>query len=302
MPKVKVRGGFSDRNRIKKLSETIQLTSFDERTRIKLYNGFSRIYYALYEPFQMSEGYERGFLNYVQSEIFEQIVDLRKAFNADSIIELIKETILEADYDEVLTLIEAAAQYWSEEITERRKTDYSWHNLENSPYDFFNDIFQQEYVGYRFIDGYIVPISDENEIYAISEALHISYTDVKKHILKAQQLLSDRERPDYENSIKESIIAVEALCEYVTGLTSRQASLGKLLNKLEEKNIKVHAALKEAFHKLYGYTSDATGIRHAGDIGGKESTFEEAKFMLVTCCAFVNYIKGVIADNNQSLK
>lgn len=54
--------------------------------------------------------------------------------------------------------------------------------------------------------------------------------------------------------------------------------------------------MKSAFEKLYGYTSDANGIRHAGNIGGNSSTFEEAKFMLVSCSAFINYLIGVLAD------
>ncbi|WGS63939.1 hypothetical protein [Marinitoga aeolica] len=43
--------------------------------------------------------------------------------------------------------------------------------------------------------------------------------------------------------------------------------------------------------KLYGYTSDEKGIRHALLEG--ESTnisFDEAKFMLVSCSAYVNYL------------
>ena len=53
--------------------------------------------------------------------------------------------------------------------------------------------------------------------------------------------------------------------------------------------------MKAAFEKLYGYTSDASGVRHAGKLGGPDSTFEEAKFMLVSCSAFVNYLIGVWA-------
>lgn len=49
-------------------------------------------------------------------------------------------------------------------------------------------------------------------------------------------------------------------------------------------------------NSLYGYISDANGIRHAGNIGGPSSTFEEAKFMLVSCSAFVNYLIAVSAD------
>jgi len=41
---------------------------------------------------------------------------------------------------------------------------------------------------------------------------------------------------------------------------------------------------------MYGYTSDEDGIRHAmleePDVG-----FEDAKFMLVACSAFINYLK-----------
>ena len=108
-------------------------------------------------------------------------------------------------------------------------------------------------------------------------------------------MLGDRTSPDYENSIKESISAVEALCEILTGITGKEASLGKLLKKLEDNGVVIHAGLKAAFNMLYGYTSDANGIRHAGNIGGPSSTFEEAKFMLVSCSAFVNYLIAVSA-------
>lgn len=54
--------------------------------------------------------------------------------------------------------------------------------------------------------------------------------------------------------------------------------------------MEIHGALKEAFKKLYGYAGDGKGIRHAGDLGGPESTFAEAQFMLVSCSAFINYL------------
>lgn len=39
-----------------------------------------------------------------------------------------------------------------------------------------------------------------------------------------------------------------------------------------------------------GYTSDEGGIRHAEGLFESNVTFEEAKYMLVSCCAFVNYL------------
>jgi len=55
----------------------------------------------------------------------------------------------------------------------------------------------------------------------------------------------------------------------------------------------LHPALKGAFDKLYGYTSDADGIRHAL-LEEDKVTFEQAKFMLVVCSAFTNYVVGTL--------
>ena len=114
---------------------------------------------------------------------------------------------------------------------------------------------------------------------------------------KSLQFLSDRESPDYENSIKESISAIESKCQIILGKNERDATLGKMLKKLEDNGVKIHPALRTSFNSLYGYTCDAKGIRHAGNLGGENSTFEEAKFMLVTCSAFINYLNGVLAGN-----
>lgn len=159
-----------------------------------------------------------------------------------------------------------------------------------------NSFFEQEYIGYRFVDGIIVPISNSFEVETINESLKNKYQPVYEHISKANKLLADREKPDYENSIKESISAVEAICEIITGTKGKEATLRNMLKKIEDNGVVIHKGLKSAFNILYGYTSDANGIRHAGDIGGPLSTFEEAKFMLVACCAFVNYLTAICAD------
>ena len=138
-----------------------------------------------------------------------------------------------------------------------------------------------------------MPITDENEIDSIEDAMDTQYESINNHLSKAVSLLSDRQNPDYENSIKESISAVEAMCVSILG---KDATLGASLKQLEKDGVIIHPSLKSAFEKLYGYTSDAKGIRHAGNIGGASSTFEEAKFMLVSCSAFINYLTGVLAN------
>ena len=76
------------------------------------------------------------------------------------------------------------------------------------------------------------------------------------------------------------------MCQILT--KNNKATLGDALKLMKDK---IHPAMKGAFEKLYGYTSDANGIRHANGLGEGNSTFEEAKYMLISCSAFVNYLK-----------
>jgi AbiJ N-terminal domain 4 len=158
----------------------------------------------------------------------------------------------------------------------------------NTFFNMINEVLKEEMSGYRFVSGRIAKITSEQEIAAIEEALSVpdSLKPVREHLNQSLALLSDRKVPDYRNSIKESISAVESLSKII--LKQAKGTLGLVLNEVEKK-VKLHAVLKEAFQKLYGYTSDAQGIRHAL-MDEPTLDFEDAKFMLVSCSAFVNYL------------
>jgi len=151
----------------------------------------------------------------------------------------------------------------------------------------YNRLFEEEVSGYRIVNGMIVSIVSEIELQAITKAAITVHDAVNKHLSKALSLFANRKMPDYENSIKESICAVEALCKIIVDDDS--ATLGKALRKLESKGIQLHQSFQVALDKLYGYTSDEKGIRHAGtEI--KNAPPEDARFMLVICSAFVNFL------------
>lgn len=79
---------------------------------------------------------------------------------------------------------------------------------------------------------------------------------------------------------------MEGICQLITKDTKTE--LGKALRIIEGK-INLHPALRTGFAALYGYTSDADGIRHAM----LESTTlqqEDAQYMLVSCSAFIHYL------------
>lgn len=277
--KVRLRGGFSDRNNISIENREMQYTSLDERTRNMLINLTSILLHGV-DCRRTQEFYLAIIIN-----VFAWEWDFSKRCDEEKLNQIIFQVIRENSYDEVFSMLEFLIQQFV------KMFPYNDEDFAND----YNAIFKKEYVGYRFVNEIIVPITDENEIEAINQAAESPYAVVNAHISKAITLLADRENPDYENSIKESISAVEAVCEILTGVKGKEATLGNMLKKIEDSGVIIHGALKSAFNILYGYTSDANGIRHAGDIGGPSSTFEEAKFMLVSCSAFINYLIGVSA-------
>lgn len=73
----------------------------------------------------------------------------------------------------------------------------------------------------------------------------------------------------------------------------RKGTLGQLIKKMDDE-IGIHPALRTAFSNLYGYTSDAGGIRHA-ILESDNVGFDEAKFFLVVCSTFTNFVQAKIA-------
>lgn len=152
-----------------------------------------------------------------------------------------------------------------------------------------NHVLEKHNSAYRIQDGHVIPISNEQELSEVSEASHTGQKAIDTHIRRAIWLFSQRESKDYANVIKEAISAVEAAVNIVNG--TEGTTLGEALKTLD-KTRKIPEALKQGFEKLYGYTNDKeTGIRHALINNAQcPPDFADAKFMLVACSAFVNWI------------
>lgn len=153
-----------------------------------------------------------------------------------------------------------------------------------------NDQFELLGFGYRIVEGYVVDIVSDPEIQSIEDAIENSPDQVRHHMGNALSLYSKRPEPDYANSIKESISAVEAQLRSMAGANT----FGEVLNALQKSEKKIHPRLKETLDKLYAYTNQPdTGARHS--LMDTESEYipasEEALFMLITCSAAVNYLK-----------
>ena len=153
-----------------------------------------------------------------------------------------------------------------------------------------NQILKEEMSGYQFINDLLVPITNQEEIESITscikKATEHDFLGVKQHIETAISLLSQKPNPDYRNSIKESISALESLVKQISG--EETGGLEKALSKLDAK-IQFHGAFKSGLLKLYGYTSNEDGIRHP-ILAEPSVGFDEAKFMLIICSAIINFL------------
>ena len=146
-----------------------------------------------------------------------------------------------------------------------------------------NSILEREGSAYRFVGGWLTPITNDEELCEVESAIRLSdpFHGAAQHIEQAVVLLSDRDNPDARNAIKEAISAVETAVSVVQG---RNVSLEKGLSNLD-----VHPQLAQAWTNMYRWTSDEEGVRH----GMKETPqvgLDEARYMVVASSAFVNYL------------
>ena len=278
--------GFAERNGFVK-ERTVQVDEIDRSLRNRLYNMVHR--------FSESSPMIHEELEYVVDRLGYQVESTtnRNWYIINTVLEGEDSSIPWYMPYEVIELFFEAKRLHCKECEYRSddSCEYCGYTewFRNVTTD-INIMLEQEKSGYRLLNDKFVNIISDEELQEINKIIDSPYQAVKIHINKALALYSDRKKPDYENSIKESISAVESLCCIITGATGSQATLGSTLKKLEKDGgVVIHGALKTAFEKLYGYTSDSGGIRH-GSIEFVNVASEDAKYMLVSCSAFVNYL------------
>ncbi|MDX2191283.1 MAG: hypothetical protein SFY32_15630 [Bacteroidota bacterium] len=275
---------FSQRSGIKPVRTIIQRESADELLRNQLWNALT-IFYWNRVPTWKNEAKRpiRILLTRIWIKHYGNRLDELDDY-FPKLINLIKADFLKLSWNEMFDILEFVPNNYEEEVY-----NGGYDNETNKDFvSFANQVLEEHLSAYRFIDKLIVEISSEQEIVSIEEALQETskFQPVKTHLKRALELLSDRKKPDYRNSIKESISAIESLSCIVT--QNPKATFGQAL-KVIEKNHELHPALKNSFSNLYGYTSDSDGIRHSL-LEESNIKQEDAKFMLIVCSAFINYL------------
>lgn len=273
---------FSERNapQAKKVFKTKDNMSLDNKTRTKIWNYFYRhLQSYLYDIVIFY--WEHILIQPIHMQPY--IVENGKQYNDPR--QVLMYWILDSEWEKVFDLIEitylqAGFGFASDDFVEE-----------------INKIFETENIGYRLSNGECIPISSIEEVEEIEKAQLTGIEQVNYHLDKAIHHLSNREKPDYSNSIKESISAVEFLCRAV----AETDTLGKALGKLESKGININGQFKTSLSTLYSYTNNKEdGIRHALMEKNTVIDQEDAKFMLVACSTFINYF--IVKADKAGLK
>jgi hypothetical protein len=270
------RGSFSDRHG--HVSFDPQEEGLKERTKNQIWNviknpineKLDNVVYVKVEEKRFFEAYWSRYKGRTLDEI---------PVNSEALIAEVKESVTNGERHEVFSLIELAVR---ENVLAEKHVEE------------LNDVLEREVVPFRVAQEKVVPITNEAELASIEDAIEGStpFSGVEDHLTQALDHLADRNDPDYRNSIKESISAVESLCKQIAGVDG--AALSDALKVLEEQ-MNLHGALRKSFEALYGYTSDADGIRH-GMLEKSTVTFSDAKYVLVVCSGFVNYLIAKVGE------
>jgi hypothetical protein len=259
----------------------LSIEEMPDSLRNGLWDGLYNVFFsdvATYDIIDRVDGYSRSFEEITEKiwfNFFKKPTDTRSSDPRTTRKE-IREFFFSAPFNKVYEFIEFMAETKFEEVSHQR-----------SFVDFCNRIFERELSQFRFAGETLVLISDREQVDEVAAAIDNGHSSaVSAHIRRAAELYSHYPSPDYRNSIKEAISAVEAAVRYVVG--EKSTGVSKPLRKATGEFV-MHPALRDGFEKLYAYTSDEQGVRHA-ILDEPSVTQEDARYMLVSCSAFANYL------------
>ena len=274
---------FSERYGYEQLPDPMQLEQLSDDLRREIWNlfhdylstqekkyfVFSGIPLEVFRPFEYALG---KILKKPEDEINLSQISKKG-------LDIFKQTILNTNFDQLLSLIELIVNgtpdslRFAQEIAvlfDSHAAAY-WLDVTQKPYQFF-------------------PRSNSEQGYAVQQALKTvedrGMTGASVHLRQAAEYINTQQ---YADSISNSILAVESVARIID--PKAENTLGPALKSLEKAGVINHPVLKVAFSKLYGYTNDEQGIRHALlDKDAPDVGLDEAMFMFGACASFAAYL------------
>lgn len=280
---------FSERYGYRPVRELIQAESMDDVLKNAIWSILDQSIWTKRYDFKHSGSYKDSNLKNLIVAYWFSFFKLPTdsiPYTTNSAISEIRNIFFKMPWHDVYSFIEITLDNYPSQFVDKKDIFIKKINL----------VLKSENSAYRVTNNEITPITSEQEIQSIEDAITNTtpYTGVHQHLNQSLTLLSDRQNPNYSKSMHDSISAVEGLARLL--LEDNTITLGKAIPKLRTK-YSLHPVLMESLNKLYGYTSDESGIRH-GAAEASNLSYIDAKFMLVACTNFINYLIEKTKDRN----
>lgn len=276
---------FSQRYGYVPLPDPMQMEKLSDDLRIEIWNAIREILlsirnHAVYE-YHGEYYFAEESSQFIERVLGRVLIIAEDEIDTtyDEVFSQFKTLILEGSFNKVLDLVEIMANdsdYVKEEIVNRISKSFErcatayYLDMSRYPYQFF-------------------PRSNEAQGEAMQKAIKTirdgGMKGAETHLRQAAEHINAQQ---FADSISDSIHAVESVARRID---PKSKTLGPALNSLEKADLIKHPALKEAFSKLYGYTSDEQGIRHSlTDKNSPDVDLDEAMFMFGACASFAAYL------------
>ena len=273
---------FSQRNRLKPIPQPMSLRELSHSLRLQVWDEIHQtLAAASVRKTRFSDDGQR-FVERVLGTYLEKPVDEipgNSFGDFDRVCTMFKAILLDGPYNEALDLLEITVRDLSAsnrlvQAISRAFDDHAaayWLDLSNVPCEF-------------------LPRSSEAEGCAARRAIEQLQSDgmegAATHFRNAGKHINSGA---FADAIRESIHGVESVARQIDPKASN--TLGPALVSLQKAGKLQHPALKTAFNRLYDYTNDEDGIRHALlESDAPNVGLEEAMFMFGACASFANYL------------
>lgn len=156
-------------------------------------------------------------------------------------------------------------------------------------YDFNQGIFMRR--------GYIQTTKSINKV--MSVLTDPKLTKTRAHYMKAIEYFYNMRNSDYENTIKESVCALEAslIALFSPGIAK---NFDVAIRKLQGMNtMQAPAPIIESIIKIYGYRNSGSGVAHATDKGQKVSE-KEAELIMALTASYITYFYSLLNNNVET--
>jgi len=109
-------------------------------------------------------------------------------------------------------------------------------------------LLEQEGSPYRFVDGDLINVTNEEELAAVRQAAgpdSSRFAPAREHIRQSAKHLAKKSEPAYDDGIKQSISAVQSVLRIATSETGA-VKIGSLLAAFEAKYGALHGLYRSA--------------------------------------------------------